>query len=99
MAKKLEFKRLVEVQNLDIMFLHESMCDGFIIVVELEKLIKGWKFEFVDAKGKSGGFLLGWKVNCFLFKNVWVVFSDIGISLYSIELEMNLWYINIYGLY
>ena len=35
---------------MDILFLQESMSDGFIIVAELDNLLKGWKFEYVDDK-------------------------------------------------
>ena len=35
------------------------MSDGSILVGELEKLLKDWNFVSVDAKGKSGGLLLG----------------------------------------
>ena len=72
------------------------MCEGVVIVSKLDIIIKGSMFEGVDAKGKSGGLLLGWKVNYFLFKNVWVICSSIGISIYFIELEMNLCCVNIY---
>ena len=32
------------------------MCDGFVIVTELDKLIMGWNFVFVDAKGNRVGY-------------------------------------------
>ena len=67
--KKLVLCRLVEEQHPDVLFLHESMCDGKSIVAKLELLIKGWKFVCVDAKGKSSSLLLGWKVIFFHFLN------------------------------
>ena len=53
----------------------------------------------MGSKVKLGGLLLGWKVNSLLFKNVWAVYSCIGISLYSIELELNFHFVSIYGSY
>ena len=75
------------------------MSHGHIIVAELELLLKGWKFYYVNAKDKFGGLLLGWKVNCFHFLNAWAVVSGISVFLYSIEFKMPFWFVNIYGPY
>ena len=91
--------RLVEEKHPNVLFLHKSMCDGQVIVAELELLIKGWKFVYVDVKGKSCALLLGWKVNCFHFLNAWAVVSAISVFLHSIEFKMPFWFVNIYGPY
>ena len=40
--KKLEVKRLIEQQSLDIIFIQETMCDGDELIKDMELLIKGW---------------------------------------------------------
>ena len=88
LSKNIALHRLVQEKHLNVLFLHKSMCDGQVIVAELELLIKGWKFVCVDAKDKSGGLLLGWTVICFHFLNAWVVVFGLRVSLYSTELKL-----------
>ena len=57
--KKLAVRRLIEEHAIDVLFLQETMTDGSFLVSELEFMFKEWKFVSVDAKGKSGGLLLG----------------------------------------
>ena len=45
------------------------MGDGVLFVGELESLLFGWSFVSVDAKGESGGLLLGWRSQYLLFLN------------------------------
>ena len=99
LSKNIVLHRLVEEKHPNVLFLHKSMCDGQVIVAELELLIKGWKFVCVDVKDKYGGLLLGLKVICFHFLNSWVVVSGLGVSIYSIELKFPFWFINIYDPY
>ena len=70
LTKNIALSRLVYVQNQDILFLQESMCEGDRIVKEIEIIFKGLKFDYVDAKGNSSSLILGWKVNYFIFNNV-----------------------------
>ena len=65
--KKLAVKRLIDEQSVDVMFLQEMMIEGCVLVKDLELFIQGWKFISVDAKGRFGGLLLGWKSQKFLF--------------------------------
>ena len=64
--KKLAICRLVADLYVDVLFLQETMVDGGLFVGNMELLLPGWSFCLVDAKGKSGGLLVGWK-NRFLF--------------------------------
>ena len=57
--KKLVVCRLVEDKHVDVLFLQESMGNGQLFVVELESMLKGWNFLSLNARGKSGGLLLG----------------------------------------
>ena len=81
------------------MFLQESMGKGDIIIVGLESMLKGWSFVFVDAFGKLGGLLIRWKINCFLFQTTWAVESGLSVTLFSIELNLALCFVNVYGPY
>ena len=63
-------------------FLQEIMGDGHVIAGEMEVLLADWTFILVDAKGRSGGLLLGWRTRMFHFINTWVVESGIYVSLF-----------------
>ena len=98
LPKKLAIKRLVDEQSLDVIFLQETMYDGCILV-KMELLLKGWQFVSVDAKGGSGGLLLGWRACNFLFLNAWAMNSGLCVVMHSIELQLDLTFINLYGPY
>ena len=57
--------RLIDEHFIDVLFLQETMCDGVMLVGEMELMLKYWKFVSVNAKGKSGGLLLGWRTHHF----------------------------------
>ena len=57
--KKLAICRLVVEQSVDVLFIQETMGDGVLFASTLESLLLGWAFCSVDAKGKSGGLLVG----------------------------------------
>ena len=59
LPKKLAARRLVEDRFIDVFFLEEIMGDGLSLAGEMESLLSGWVFISLDAKGKSGGLLLG----------------------------------------
>ena len=63
--KKLAVLRLIDEHIVDILFLQETMCGGELLVSEMESMNHGWKFLYVDSKGKSGGSLLCWKMHHF----------------------------------
>ena len=59
LPKKLVVLRLIEQNSADVIFLQETMIEGQVLVQDLEHLIHGWQFISVDAKGRSGGLILG----------------------------------------
>ena len=97
--KKLAICRLVEEQHIDVVFLQESMGNGVLFVEEMEYILKGWTFLSVDAQGKYGGLLLGWKSRFFHLLNAWGVGSGLCASLFSLELNLDVSLVNIYGPY
>ena len=78
------------------LFLQETISEGSILVGNLEIMLKDWKFVSVDAKGKSGGLLLGWRYRHFHLLNAWEMCSGLCVTLYSIELKMDLCFVNMY---
>ena len=69
LPKKLVVKRLIEQYALDVIYLQETMCEGGLLVKDMELMLKGWQFVSVDAKGRSRGLLLGWRTHNFLLLN------------------------------
>ena len=39
---KLVVKRLIEQHSLDIIYLQETVCEGGVLVKDMELLLKGW---------------------------------------------------------
>ena len=67
--KKLAVCKLVTDQFIDVLFLQETMGDGVLFASNMEFLLSGWTFCSMDAKGKSGGLLVGWRNQFLLFLN------------------------------
>ena len=86
-------------QFIDVLFLQEIMGDGLSLAGELELLLSGWVFISLDAKGKSGGLLLGWRIIHIQLLSAWAVDSGLFASLYSIEMKEVFYFMNIYGPY
>ena len=73
------------------------MGNGLSLDGELELMLPGLIFISLDAKGKSGGLLIGWRKRLFNLVNAWVMDSDLYASLYSIEMKEVYYFMNIYG--
>ena len=67
LPKKLAVRRLVEERNIHVLFLQEIMGNGLCLAAETESLLGGWIFISLDAKGKSGGLLIGWRKRLFIW--------------------------------
>ena len=66
---------------------------------DLELILKGWVFVSVDARGRSGGLFPGWRSQKFLLLNAWDMPSCLCVVMHSIELQLDLTFINMYGPY
>ena len=53
----------------------------------------------MDAKGRPGGLIVGWRNKSMLYKNTWVMENGLGLSFYSMELKSICVLVNIYGSY
>ena len=99
LPKKLAVRRLIDEHLIDVLFLQETMCGGELLVSKMESMNHGWKFLSVDAKGKSRGLLLGWRMRPFHLINAWDFGSSLCALLHSVELKMTIVCINFYGPY
>ena len=75
------------------------MIEGCVLVQDLEHLIHGWQFILVDAKGISGGLILGWKSCNFLFLNTWAMKAGLCAVLFSYDLQKEISFVNLYAPY
>ena len=75
------------------------MGNGLCLAAEMESMLAGWIFISLDAKGKSGGLLIGWRKRLFNLVNAWAMESGLSASLYSIEMKEVYCFMNIYGPY
>ena len=99
LPKKLAVKRLIEKQSLDVIFLQETMCVGDILIKDMKILLKGWQFVSIDAKCRSGGSLLGWRIRNFILMNAWAMSLSLYVVLHSIESQLDITFLNLYGPY
>lgn len=53
----------------------------------------------MDAKGRLGGLIFGWRKQSFTYSNCWSFSSCLGTLLYSQYLGKELSFLNIYGPY
>ena len=99
LSKKLAVKRFIDQHVVDVIFLQETMIEGYVLVQELEHMIHGWQFISVDAMGRSGGLILGWKSCNFLFHNAWAMKVGLCAVLFSFDLHKEISFVNLYAPY
>ena len=58
------------------------MSEGEKFVKEMDIFLNGWEFGFVDAKGKSGGLILGWHSQSMKLINPCAFELGIGVTLH-----------------
>jgi len=51
--------------------LQETIGEGGGGISNLENLLGGWEFIYLDYKGRFGGLILGWKLRLLNFTNSW----------------------------
>ena len=97
--KKSSLRRLVELNQPDVILLQETLGCSEEVVRVLETLLSGWKFVAVDARGRSGGLASGWKVQSCRCDCSWGIYSGVGLLVWDSELGKALTILNIYGPY
>jgi hypothetical protein len=58
-SKKLDLHRLVELSQLNVLFLQETLGNRDVISLLLGSLLKSWNFVGMDAIGRLGGLIIG----------------------------------------
>lgn len=96
-AKKLAFRRLLEIEMVDIIFLQETLAPSDQIIPALEALAPGWHFKALDVHGQSGGMALGYNPSAVKLHNIWGRDGIIGVDIFTFDLGKELRLINIYG--
>ena len=71
---------------------HNSPCTF------LEKTIKGWSFIGIDATGKLGGLIIGWKDNICV-ENIFVMHLGLFIEFLFEGMNQSFKTLNVYGPY
>eukprot|EP01018_Ginkgo_biloba_P022058 Gb_03022 [translate_table: standard] len=64
----------------------ETLCVGGKVMDDLTEMFGGWIFMSVDARGRSGGLITGWRSRSLKLSNSWSVDLGLGIELYSQDL-------------
>jgi exonuclease III len=64
-SQKYALKRMIFVNQPDIVMLQETFRDEVNVVPVFECLVPGWKFVGIDEKGRFGGLVIGWNFRLF----------------------------------
>ena len=99
LLKKSSLRRLVELNQPDVILLQETLGCSEEVVRVLETLLPGWKFVAVDARGCSGGLASGWKVQSCRCDCSWGISSGVGLEVWDVVFGKTLTILNIYGPY
>jgi exonuclease III len=96
-SKKSTLKRLVNLHQLDAIFLQETLVDERTATQALLSLFPGWDFLGLDAHGRSGVLLIGCISQKINLLNSWASDSCLGLEVPAEGLGMTLIILNIYG--
>ena len=75
--------------------MQELICEGADIVLELHKFFTNWEFEFVDAKCRSGGLIVGWNCKHMKLQVAWALDYGIGVNMFLVVLGIEFLSVNI----
>ena len=98
-GKKSAFIRVLTLEHPDVILLQETLGLGEVIQERLESWIPGWSFVTLDAKGRSGGLAVGWRISGVKLINSWGSEGVLGVVVFSEELGISFSVINVYGPY
>lgn len=97
--KKSSLKRLVLKTKSKVIFFQETMGSSDVIKGVLLSLFPGWDFVVLDAQGRSGGVVTGWRLASCRLLNSWGSELCIGTDVYFHELSAEFRLFNVYGPY
>jgi exonuclease III len=81
--KQSSLKILVERTKSDVIFLQETLGLGSATKNLLSRILPGWEFLVLDAKGRSGGLATRWKMTTCRLVNSWGYYSCLGVDIFS----------------
>ena len=97
--KQSSLKRFVDRTKPVVIFLQETLGPSNVIKDLLKRLLLGWDFMVLYAKGRSCGLATGWKLTSFRMSNSWGSLSCLGMDIFSQELNSEFRLFNIYDPY
>jgi hypothetical protein len=77
--------------------LQETLGDANLVVPILENIFIGWSFFGLDASGRSGGLVMGWRTRSIKLENSWGFGSRLGMTVRVEDLGMVFTILNVYG--
>jgi exonuclease III len=95
--KKSALKRLVLANQPDFVLLQETLADKEMTTKLLSALFPGWYFVGLDARGRSGGLVIGWRARRSKLLNSWAFDSALGGDFLVEGIGKELRIINVYG--
>jgi exonuclease III len=95
--KKSALKRLVLLNQPDIVLLQETLADEDTTTKLLSTLFSGWSFLGLDARGRLGGLAIGWRARSIKLINSWAFDSGIGGDFLVEGIGKEFRIINVYG--
>jgi hypothetical protein len=98
-SKNIALKRLIEVTKSDVLMIQEITSEGERFVLDLEKLLGGWDFCFINAKSRSRGLLTSWRSQVLKNTNTWAFDSRLVVDLHSHKFGMDMLVLDIYRPY
>lgn len=98
-AKILAFRRLLNLDKVDLIFLQETLGSNAQSCSLLKGLKLGWTFHALDVQGRFGDMEVGFDGRTMKLLNVWRRSEVIMVDIFSEELGMKLRYVNIYRPY
>jgi len=99
LIKKTSLRRLVDLNQPDIVLLQETLGNSEDTVKILETLLPGWKFVGVDARGRSGGVASGWNMKRCRCDSSWGFQGGVGLDIWDALLGKLVTILNVYGPY
>lgn len=94
--KKLAFCRLLSIEQVDVIFLQETLGLTEPITHLLESILPIWNFNSLDVNGRSEGIVMGYNTRTIKMNNIWGGSGFIGVDLYTSDLGNELPIINVY---
>lgn len=97
LGKKLSLHILLSSEQIDVIFLQETLGLANVITHLLESWLPRCIVEALDVNGWLGGMALGINSRSIKFCNIWGSFGHMGVDIYSPKLGTKIRIINVYG--